>query len=102
MPTLEIAAEKLAEWKELCEKATKGPWNAFLGDCESNPDDEDNPFQVGAAWIEEWFNHGLENGDGLSILKNEDARFIAAARTAMPALIAEVERLRKESNARIK
>lgn len=61
-----ISDEQAAEWRELADAATEGPW------------DTDRLFIA--------HNHAAE-----------DAAFIAAARTAVPALLAERERLTAEA-----
>lgn len=70
-----ITPEQLAQWKTLEEKATKGPWEDRTG-IFSLPDEP----------------------PGTS-LYSPDAAFIAAARTAVPLLIAEVERLQDQKSA---
>lgn len=78
----------LAEIKERESKATAGPW----------------------AWGESYFNvwlgshlntivgsSGYDDGDSTVDVSEENAEFIAHAREDVPALIAEVERLEKES-----
>lgn len=84
-----IPPAQLKEWRALADAATPGPWHApslasgvrhlernveWYGD--QCPDDHNLPGRRGA--------------DGGS----SDGNFIAAARTAVPALIDEVERLR--------
>ena len=91
-----ITDNQLAEWERIANAATVGPW-----------------FSVGAPWGNGTLvNAGTEDPHGghavcdteLMIDRSEniqgepqcDADFIAAARTAVPALIAEVRRLRAE------
>lgn len=79
-----------------CDAATPGPWTFLPGDTECNPGDEEHPFQVEGAWIEEWFKHDVEDGDGRSIMLNCDGRFCAHSRTDLPAALAEIRRLEAE------
>jgi len=72
-----VTNEKLAELKALCEKATSGPWT--ISEVQGN---SMNEFQVDQAIDDHW---------------EKNAAFIAAARTAMPELIVEVERLWEEN-----
>ena len=67
-----LGPEKLAEWKALADKATKKPWEIYDG------------LDILSAT-------GVEVADGFYIF---DREFIAGARTAVPEMIAEVERLR--------
>jgi len=67
--------------RELCERATPGPWTLYFDD---------------GHWLER------PGTTDLCAHTNTDARFIAAARSALPALIdlvaakdAEIERLRE-------
>lgn len=63
-----ITKEQLTEWQKLCDEATPGPW------------EED----AGLVTADDCFK-------GLCYdISDEDAAFIVAARTAMPALIARV------------
>ncbi len=78
-PSPPPTAEQLAEWHRLEQAATKGPWRK---DSHSG-----------------WLEHSGAPVKGLScslgvIHFDEDADFVAAARTAVPALLSEVERLR--------
>lgn len=90
-----IKPEQLAEWKRLAEEATPGPWR-----CECEPD---YGHYVHAAPGTPTFTGGDmsgtlitgEFGDSGETLGEADSHFIAAARTAVPALVAEVERLRE-------
>lgn len=73
-----ITPEKLAEWEKLCDEATPGPW------------DSDNNEVI-----------GFLDGTGVVAIAAvcqwslTDVKFIAESRTAMPELIAEVNRLRE-------
>ena len=74
-----ITDEQLREWKRLSDLATPGLWEPLDRKSESDwlvlhqPDEEEST--------------------DLSVMLECDARFCAAARTAVPALIAEVDRL---------
>jgi hypothetical protein len=74
----------LGALRELCEKATPGPWEARL--------DRYDPVIVSAG--SNW-PHGDDEAHATAYVP-ADAVFIAAARSAVPALLAEVERLRAE------
>lgn len=76
--------------RELCEKATPGPWTA----------EYDNADNAGGGW---WYDIGPARvgagylcSDAKEKQVEHDAAFIAAARTAVPELLDEVERLRAE------
>jgi len=78
-----ITPEQLAEWKRLADAATEGPWASV----EISPEDK------------EWGACEITAGDGYvstMICGVDNAAFIAASRNAVPALIAEVERLTAE------
>jgi hypothetical protein len=66
-----ITPAQLEEWKRLESAATEGPWKAEFGNLRYPCQAEDAEIVANAA-------------------------FIAASRTALPALIAEVERLNAE------
>lgn len=68
-----MTPERLAELKELCQKATPAPWetNIYAG------------------------NFFLSHPKAGVIPTTQDMDFIAAARTALPELIAELEALRE-------
>lgn len=79
---------QLAEWAELCREATPGPWTSV--------EDEEHTGPLRA--VHQRYGAGEEDYEPIAHnLYVEDARFVAAARTAMPALLAEVERLRGEA-----
>lgn len=80
-----ITPEQLAQWRAVCEAATPGPW------------------VVGITWdyVYRWPVLRLKEMAGYSenALSEEaahDAEFVMAARTALPALLDEVERLTVE------
>jgi hypothetical protein len=79
-----MTPEQLATWRQLADAATPGTWAVdYISNLVSTDDQEtiDNGWQ---QICEFW-------GD-------DDAAFIAAARTAVPALLAEVERLTAEND----
>ena len=91
-----VTPEYLAELKRLCDEATPGPWvkdgewvvpEGFDNDAWVTGD-EDCPMPVVGMWIH----------DNELLITGKDARFIAAARTAIPALIQHVERLEREND----
>lgn len=71
----------IAEAKRLDGLATEGPWEAY---------DNDNYTQV-QTYVDEDMLCVMGDTDA----RKEDAEFIAHSRTALPALVAEVERLRR-------
>jgi len=71
-----------ARWRALAEAATPGPWNV-----EEFFDPEDGTRYRG---IYGWHDDGEE----YLCLSEADAHFVAAARTALPELLAENDRLR--------
>lgn len=92
----DLTSEELEAWARLCEAATPGPWVAHHDDgdvtvwapaCEEQRADERRAFisNIGANFqqVSVAFDADDANGD-----------FIAAARTALPKLLAEVRRLR--------
>lgn len=83
--------EQLAEIEKACAEATPGPWRAELGGyAASHPAcAEDFSALFGAE------ERLVVEGDGGSIGKMTDGRFIAGARSWVPALVAEVKRLRR-------
>lgn len=80
-------AAQVAEWGRLADAASEGPLtirNVWLPD-ESSPDGH--------------MAYAVVDASGLTIATDaieEDTEFIAAARTAVPALVADVEALRAE------
>ena len=64
---------ELQRLRELCERATPGPWEVFYGHT--------------------WVLSTSTEDSVCSSVRDRDAAFIAAARETVPALIAEVERL---------
>lgn len=79
--------DELQRLKKLCDAATPGPW-------EVSRDDRTVAYNVEDSWgRQNWqaTNRWYKNGT-----VEDDAAFISAARSAVPALIAEIERLREE------
>lgn len=73
-----ITPEQLAEWKRLVQEATEGPWEAEYYH-------NGNYINRAGSFFEQIVQDGIpERGD---------TDFIVMAREAVPALIAEVERL---------
>lgn len=90
-----ITDEQLAEWEKLANATEPGPWHlkADSRNClcvaTLDEDDEDGV----DYWIAEMVGSIGDDNDG-----SQHAMFIAEAREAVPALIAEVRRLRAELN----
>lgn len=87
-----IAPEILAQWDEVCAKAAPEPWTT----CKKNPD-----YLIDAGV----YSNGIRLATTINPLGERSSRsfdvdvnavFIAAARTAVPELIAEVRRLGAE------
>ena len=79
----------LARWEALADQATPGPWTA-------RHRDSSNPTQDPARDGEHlgWHLDPLAVPDRGQIVRGADAAFLAESRTAVPALVAEVRRLR--------
>lgn len=79
-----IGDKQLAEWRRLAEAATPGPW-------ERRRNRHPNTNGTSWGWVEgTGFTWDCSHVAGAE----RDAAFISAARTAVPALLDEVERLR--------
>ncbi len=80
-----ITPEQLAEWRRICGEAKRGPWikGEFGIESKSREFGEFDP----ERWVLTGNHDGAARGDA------SDEEFVCASRTAMPALIAEVERL---------
>jgi hypothetical protein len=95
-----ISPSRLAEIKAAAEAATPGPWGFRLCGTDADPHIEEviSLAEPHPEWCE---NDPATCPHGPSVLttdcnvytKDHDARFIALARTAVPELLAEVERL---------
>jgi hypothetical protein len=92
-----ITDEQIAEWKRLADAATSGPWK--------HDDSYSDRVCNGLCGDQFEYSEGsltglIERHGNCSTVSNveerRDVAFIAAARTAVPALIAEVELLRHE------
>ncbi len=84
--------DELLEWQRMCDAATAGPWLSPWA--AENPNVEavvssDGVEVVGWQWYD---------GPHLAVTE-QDAHFIATARTAMPRLIAAVRELREQQTA---
>lgn len=77
-----MTPSRLAEIKALADAATPGPWRWF-----PNPHPNDETIETRIAFGDPW-TYSLWSG-----IRERDAAFIAASRTAVPELVAEVERL---------
>lgn len=80
-----MTTERIKELRELCDKVTPGPWYEYAN--------QGHVFSIQTL-----------NGSGGCILPRsgyewirvDDAKFIAASRTAIPELLDEIERLQRE------
>ena len=90
-----VTDEELKQWAELCEGATAGPWGAdYFDNIVSIAGVEDY-----ATWrdSEKASDHSAPFVVEPSGIEESDFAFIVEARTAMPRLIAEVERLQEDN-----
>jgi len=88
-----ITEKELQEWKKLCDEATPGPWYATISYYDVEVEKERNTWTVGPhSDGVNWENDSNQPGYGMW---HDDAKFAALARTAMPRLIEEVERLQR-------
>ncbi len=78
----------LKKLKELCEKATPGPWEIRYRDIDDN-------HEQAKVWAEN-FGWLITRGDLPRSYHDPSMEFIAAARTALPQLIERVEELEAE------
>lgn len=85
-----VTAEQLAEWKTLADNATPGPWTT-----QKPALDAATGFAGGVIVAAVARGQGVYASPPGGSYPENDRRFIAAARTAVPALLAEVERLRE-------
>lgn len=95
-PATPLPDDTLARWRNLAEKATPGPWDASTVEpdgtvelCAGGP-----PKWHGHSWEANWiasFNH-----DGGRITNAANAALAAEARSALPALLDEVHRLKAD------
>lgn len=84
-----MAKINLAEIEARTEKATEGPWRVRVSDAENN---ERYVVGSGGTFI---FVDGHYHDESWCEISEADAEFIAHAREDVPALIAEVKKLRK-------
>lgn len=93
--------ERIAELRALCDGATEGPWEGFA--CREIREDAPHlglcnvrtPDIAGGQQLLIWpWDHGTRPGLCSHPLSPTDAQFIAAARSALPELLDEVEKLR--------
>lgn len=87
--------EELDALQALCDGATAGPWGvtgAFNQLVDSAPDSDDPRTITAEVWKRNAMREPTEQGKA-------DLSFIAASRTALPALIAEVRRLTERCDA---
>ena len=86
----EITSETLADWRRICDRATKGPWRWWTSNSwrrlSSDPSGKDGDV------LSPFVNQADKHPD--CAVSEENQEFIAVARTAMPALLDEVDRLR--------
>ena len=80
MPDDQITPDDIAELERLCDAATEGPW--ITG----------NPKSLEFSIVHNRSGRAWELARRIS--RETDAAFIAAARTALPRLLAEVKQLR--------
>lgn len=94
-----ITDEQLREWKALADKATPGPWGSAGGYLTvRNPNG--GSFTMSIWHTDEMGQeHRSAAFQAVPFARANDAAFIAASRTAVPALCAEVERLKKQAEA---
>lgn len=76
---------ELARAKEICEKATQGPWKILY-----------DGRLVDGVYAGE--TRIVETDSGFYPPRDSEAEFIAEARTLLPKAIAEIERLQKQIN----
>lgn len=91
-----ISNEQLDAWEQAADKALRGPWLAEHGMSGRNWVIGTGATQEGELWCVTTDGLRASEYDGDA---QGDAEFIAAARTAVPALIAEVRRLREMNSA---
>lgn len=86
-----IPTELLDEWQALSDKATPGPWEADIDDPGTPHEMCTGKFYCGTDDDNNWTTWCTYDDSAQGL---DNYRFTAAARTAVPALIAEVRRLR--------
>ncbi len=82
--------------RERADKATKGPWGS-IGGYVTNRDPDGSSFSRSIEHLDELGQpHNTAPFQAVKFAMYDDAAFIAAARTDIPALCDEVERLREQ------
>lgn len=102
-----VTAEQLAKWKALADAATPGPWKSRGMGGDSVVLMPITSHRIGYSGDPTLCSlaepRRFEDRDGRGFTDtsagflHDDARLVAAARTAVPALVAEVERLRERT-----
>lgn len=85
-----ISPEEIKEIRKLVDAATRGPWQSCNGDNFAGSCIEGIHYQNRVDVI---VDDGLYDQHKVGVRKREDAAFIAVARTLVPRLLDEVERL---------
>lgn len=85
-----LTPEQIKELRELCEKATPGPWEMTPTSAGYLINSGDQRITSAICYYDD---EGFPTAE--PCVHGSEAQFIAAARTAMPQLIAEVKRLRE-------
>lgn len=101
--TAPLSDERIAEIRQRAEKATKGPWTVgndeVIGLGIEQTSRGSFTYEAQLARVLDLFDREDENVGRRHLGSQEaDAQFIAHAREDVPALLAEVERLRAELN----
>lgn len=104
-----VTEAELAEWKAKTDAATEGPWLIEEDDPVAEPwliDESMDSIQIalahrltigqGGEFDDSRCVADISWSNGLTEQDSRNAQFIAAAREAMPRLLAEVERLRAQ------
>ena len=86
-----ITDEQLKKWRALADAATPGPW--LIDEAESCIGDVFSLIEIGGIPFNDTISTVGSEGERY-VFNLPDAKLIAAAREAVPALIDEVERLR--------
>lgn len=111
-----IGQKQIEEWRKLCESATEGPWRighptfsckihkpphpgpphcqyTFADWCESDNDIYVDNVSPGDGQAKATIVAGTWDYNGGGVNRKEDADFFIAARTALPQLLDEIDRL---------
>ena len=92
-----LTEEKIAELRALCEKATPGPWVAGRPDMATIVDGIDSKWIYAPNDQYCAVASGRIDGEWDEVMAN--AQLIAAARTALPDLLSDLEEARRERDA---